>query len=500
LSQIGERRTVLEAGGSVHEFLEVEEQQSELIKQLSMLASYNGQLIGKYELLDNAYRASGGFETGEYLIPHPSERAEKYVRRKNMSYFINYVKPVVDAHVNPIFKTEPMRSGLSSTASLFEKDVDGKKTTLTRFMKKAAIRAKLHGVEFIVVDMEQVEEDRLLTEKDVVDQRLYPYLYLVSPAQVTNWYTDKLGRLVSISYTIDNYVLDKDGNAVNKPETWTWTSTVCKKVVDGETQTFQNPVGIIPIIPLYGAINDSNNLIPQSDLYAIARTNHALYNACSELRERNRAQAFSLLTYPIADEDDYENGDEPLRYGTADMIMYRGGKSAAKPEFITPPSDSSDIIMNEINFCIKEIYRMATLQMTTGVNQYNVSGTAREWDNQQLFQTISELGQGLQEAEKSIMYVFSKYMNEDMKEFSVVYNNQYGIIDAATTLANATSALTMNISEEYNEEMRKQVVRATLKDVDANIVDKLVESVEKSPTGKQPLEPGQVSVVQPTGM
>ena len=143
---------------------------------------------------------------------------------------------------------------------------------------------------------------------------------------------------------------------------------------------------------------------------------------------------------------------------------------------------------------------MATLQMTTGVNQYNVSGTAREWDNQQLFQTISELGQGLQEAEKSIMYVFSKYMNEDMKEFSVVYNNQYGIIDAATTLANATSALTMNISEEYNEEMRKQVVRATLKDVDANIVDKLVESVENSPTGKQPLEPGQVSVVQPTGM
>lgn len=500
MSQIGERRTVLEAGGSVHTFLEVEEQQSELIKQLSLIATYNGQLIGKYELLDNAYRASGGFETGEYLIPHPSERAEKYVRRKNMSYFINYVKPVVDAHVNPIFKTEPMRSGLSSTASLFEKDVDGKKTTLTRFMKKAAIRAKLHGVEFIVVDMEQVEEDRLLTEKDVVDQRLYPYLYLVSPAQVTNWYTDKLGRLVSISYTIDNYVLDKDGNAVNKPETWTWTNTVCKKVVDGETQTFQNTVGIIPIIPLYGAINDSNNLIPQSDLYAIARTNHALYNACSELRERNRAQAFSLLTYPIADEDDYENGDEPLRYGTADMIMYRGGKSAAKPEFITPPSDSSDIIMNEINFCIKEIYRMATLQMTTGVNQYNVSGTAREWDNQQLFQTISELGQGLQEAEKSIMYVFSKYMNEDMKEFSVVYNNQYGIIDAATTLANATSALTMNISEEYNEEMRKQVVRATLKDVDANIVDKLVESVEKSPTGKQPLEPGQVSVVQPTGM
>lgn len=78
MSQIGERRTVLEAGGSVHEFLEVEEQQSELIKQLSMIASYNGQLIGKYELLDNAYRASGGFET-ENILFHILAR-----ERKNM--------------------------------------------------------------------------------------------------------------------------------------------------------------------------------------------------------------------------------------------------------------------------------------------------------------------------------------------------------------------------------------------------------------------------------
>lgn len=498
MSQIGTKRTVMEAGGSLNTFLEVEEQHSELIKQLASLAKYNGQLIGKYELLDNAYRASGGFETGDYLIPHPSEKADKYVRRKNMSYFINYVKPVVDAHVNPIFKAEPIREGMSSTFSLFEKDVDGKKTTLTRFMKKAAIRAKLHGVEFIVVDMEQVEEDRILTEKDVVDERLYPYLYLVSPAQVTDWYTDKLGRLVSITYTIDNYVLDNDGNAVNRPETWTWTNTICKKAVDGKTQTFQNSVGIIPIIPLYGAINDSNSLIPQSDLYAIARTNHALYNACSELRERNRAQAFSLLTYPIADDDDYENGDEPLRYGTADMILYRGG-TGEKPQFITPPSDSSDIIMNEINFCIKEIYRMASLQMLTGVNQYNVSGEAKEQDNQQLYQNISELGQGLQEAEKIIATVFGRYMNEDMSNFAVVYNSQYGVVNTTATLANATTALTMNISEDYNREMRKQVVRATLKNMDQKIVDKLVESVDSSETSGDPLEAGQVSVVQPSG-
>ena len=181
------------------------------------------------------------------------------------------------------------------------------------------------------------------------------------------------------------------------------------------------------------------------------------------------------------------------------MILYRGG-TGEKPQFITPPSDSSDIIMNEINFCIKEIYRMASLQMLTGVNQYNVSGEAKEQDNQQLYQNISELGQGLQEAEKIIATVFGRYMNEDMSNFAVVYNSQYGVVNTTATLANATTALTMNISEDYNREMRKQVVRATLKNMDQKIVDKLVESVDSSETSGDPLEAGQVSVVQPSGV
>lgn len=147
--QIGMKRTVLASDGSLGTFHAQEEYYSELMKQMLLNAGYSGIPIGKYELLDNSYRASGGFETGEYLIPHPSEKESKYVRRKNMSYFINYVKPIVDAHVNPIFKSEPIRSGASTIFSLFEDDVDGNNTTLTRFMKKAAIRAKLHGVEFI---------------------------------------------------------------------------------------------------------------------------------------------------------------------------------------------------------------------------------------------------------------------------------------------------------------------------------------------------------------
>lgn len=489
----------LKLGNTIREqtFIGAEQFMSNELKKIYEAASYNGVLINKYELLDNSYRASGGFEDGSYLIPHPREQYEKYVRRKNMSYYINYVKPVVDSHVNPIFKSKPIRQNLSPTYEKFIQDVDGNGTTLTRFMKKAAIRAKLHGVEFIVVDMEQLEEGQIVTEKDIIEKRLYPYLYLISPAQVNNWALDKFGRMIYFSYTITSNTVDDNGNIKSVGETYTWTNDYCIRQIQGEEQIKSiNPLGIIPIVPLYGAINDSDTLIPQSDVYAIARTNYALYNACSEERERARAQAFSMLIYPIADDDDYSNGDEPLQYGTADMLLYRG-TTHGKPEFITPPTDSTDILLSEINFMIKEIYRMANMQFVTGVTQYNISGIVKEWDSQQLFQTISELAQGLQESEYKIAKVFSLYMNESMENISVTYNNQYGIVDSTTVLTNATQALALNLCGDYNLALKEQVIRATLKDIDSVVVDEILQSLRNDPTAKDGLE-SEAKLVQPS--
>ena len=479
----------LKLGNTIREqtFIGAEQFISNELKKIYEAASYDGVLVNKYELLDNSYRASGGFEDGSYLIPHPRELADKYVRRKNMSYYINYVKPVVDSHVNPIFKNKPIRQGLSSTYEQFIKDVDGNGTTLTRFMKKAAIRAKLHGVEFIVVDMEQLEEGQIVTEKDIIEQRLYPYLYLVSPSQVNNWALDKFGNLIYFSYTITSNFVDDEGNIKSLGENYIWTNDYCIRQIQGEDKRkIVNPLGMIPIVPLYGAINDSDTLIPQSDVYAIARTNYAMFNVCSELRELGRNQAFSLLIYPVAEDDDYNSGDEPLQYGTADMILYKANGSA-HPQFITPPTDASDVLLNEINFMIKEIYRMANLQLVTGVNQYNVSGLAKEWDNQQLFQTISELAFGLQEAEYKIAKVFSKYMGENMDNLSITYNNQYGIVDSTSILTNATQALALNICGDYNVAMKEQVIRATLKDIDSTAVDEIINSLHKTPTAKDGL-------------
>lgn len=495
--QMAAKRTVYGSGGVVQEFVEKEAIQNELVEQVLRLAPYDGVPINKYTLLDDCYRASGGFETGAYVIPHPRETYDKYTRRKQLSYYVNYTKPIVDAHVNPIFRTEPVRQNMSNTYQLFVKDVDGNHTSLTRFMKKTAIKAKLHGVEFIVMDMDVVDDNELVTEEDIVDRRLYPYLYTISPNQINNWATDKFGRLISISYTLTNKVLGKDGNIETVSEVWTWTETICKKSINGVEVKFKNNIGRIPVIPVYGVINATDELIPQSDLYGIARTSLALYNCLSELRERNRNQAFSILTYPVAEDDDYESGDLSLQVGVNDMLMYRAGSQS--PEYITPPVDSSNMLENEIKLMIQEIYRQANMQFVTEQKISNISGLYQKWANLQLFQTISELTEGLQNVERILVKMFSSFMNEDMPEFSVTYNHEYGVSDITETLANATAVLAMNICEGLNYETKRKVINAMLSDVDSSVVNKILDDLAKSADKGAPVDVSQVSVTQPLG-
>lgn len=495
--EIGIRRNILGSDGAIHSYEYAEARHNELVKQLMMNAPFDASNFGKYALLDDAYRGSGGFESGDYIIPHPAEKADKYARRQQMSYYINFIKPIIDSHVNPIFKSEPVRNGMSDLFKVFMKDVDGNHTPLTRFMKKAAIRAKLHGVEFIVIDAPQIDEGTVLTKKQAIDERIYPYLYLVSPSQVTDWATDKFGRLISITYSLENDVIDEQGKTQSVTETWTWTDSICKKVVKDKETIFTNPIGKIPVVPLYGVINATDDLIPQSDLYGVARSSLALYNCLSEMRCKNNSQAFSVLIYPIGEEDDYENPEQdPIQIGVSDTLLYRNGQQA--PKFISPSSEPNDMLMQEANLIIKEIFRQANLSFMNQQNVSNVSGLAKKWDNLQLFRTILELAENLQTVEGKLAMLFGLYTEESMEDYTITYNKEYGVIDVTETLANALTAFGMNISEGLNFETKKKVIRAMTDDSDSSITDKLIEDLEKSTQKGTPVDVSSISVVQPT--
>ena len=120
-----------------------------------------------YSLLHDAYFGSGGFASGAYLTQHKRESADDYRHRCENAYYLNYFAPIVNALTDPIFKREPLRDYHGQCEDLvrdFLQDVDGNKMSMSTFMKRAAISAKVYGVSFIVVDMPRENTARNVAE------------------------------------------------------------------------------------------------------------------------------------------------------------------------------------------------------------------------------------------------------------------------------------------------------------------------------------------------
>lgn len=439
-------------------------------------AIFAQSLPDDHTLLNDAYSGSGGFKDGSYIVPHPREPADKYSRRKFMSYYCNYVKPCVNAHVDPVFREYPVREYKANQyMDAFLDNVDCKGTKIDRFMKRAAIRAKLFGSTFIVVDNFSEGAESV---KDAIEGRKFPYIYLLRPNQVKDYATDRFGSLSWIKYQL-SFTEVENGEKKKKTAVWEWTKEAWKKTdSDGVETEGVNNIGEIPVVALSGAFDEEGALTPQSDFYSIARINLAIFNACSELRERNRNQAFSILTYQLGENDDYEQASE-IACGTADLLMYPS-TATNPPSYTTPPAEPSETLMSEIRMMIEVIYRMAERANVTGVQEQN-SGLAKEWDHQSLHQTIAEFAKNLEEAEEKIAWLFGKYINTGL-DYSAKYSDDYGVVDVSAELDKVTKALALAIGGQFDKEVKKQAARTVLKDQEDDVINAVIDEIERQET------------------
>ncbi|MEG0835306.1 MAG: hypothetical protein RR413_07645, partial [Christensenellaceae bacterium] len=171
------------------------------------------------KLVHDAYFGNGGFSDGGYLAPYQRESDSNFSHRKSLAYFFNYTKPVINSAVDPVFREYPVRTAAKDDARWegFLADVDGKGTPLDRFMKKAALRAKLDGEVFIVVD----NESQTAATLDVaVANRQYPYLYMLKVEDITDYVIDKHGKLLLFKYKTDFDTVTETGSKKTVVENW----------------------------------------------------------------------------------------------------------------------------------------------------------------------------------------------------------------------------------------------------------------------------------------
>ncbi len=419
-----------------------------------------------YMLFREAYEGSGGFLDGTRLVKHPREADEKYEQRKKLAYYLNYLKPCVDAHVTPIFKSLANREYTGAGAKAWERfiaDVDFTGTHIKDLMKKAAKIAKLNGVAFIVMDREQGEQGETVLAVES-DRNKLPYAFVVSPEFVIEVDIDKFGRITKFVYEeVD--LKNESKNAVRTLTAEGWSLTDSQGEHKG-TWT----LGITPVVPLFAKEHNNFDMFPSSEFVSIAKTNLAIYNYSSWLSDILINQTFSVLIYPSTNQDD-------LVIGTANALGYPADASH-EPSFIAPPADPANILASNIDRLQQECYRMANVVNVTGV-RVQASGTAKAWDYQQTNQTLADFADMVEQAEKRIAALFCRWVGVEL-EYTCNYPSDYSIADVETELANAEIAKNLAFGDEFNVEVFKKVLTSYLPELADGDFDKLVEAYKQA--------------------
>lgn len=445
--------------------------------------------MDEYTLLHDAYTGGGGFDSGEYLFRHSREDMEDFMVRKKMARYSNFVKVIIKALTNPIFKKTIVRDfAENEMLKKFVEDVDGQKTPLNAFMKKATKWARLYGRVFIVMD-NYAEEEQVINRADALDMRRFPYLYIVCPNQITDYETDRWGRFVKLSYKLRVKQSKGDMTGIGDMEEWTWTETgwACKSGNKAEkVREGLHGLGMLPVVTLSSVDEDTNDPLPVPDMLHIAKANRDIFNRDSEKREILRNQCFPVLVYPATRQSanelkqtDEEGKPLGLTMGTGNMLVVDAA-AGVLPNFIAPPLEPVQTLQQEIKDIVDDMYRQAGLTSVVGV-ETKASGVAKQWDFEETTNHLADMAENCELAEVQIFNLFAKWAGIEIKKMKIKYPRTFNITDIEDELAKAQQMKDLAVGGEIvMREINRKAAEVYFADVDDNRYDEIMADIEET--------------------
>lgn len=423
----------------------------------------------KYTFCKDAYFGSGGFRTGYYLVPNQIETM--YPERRQLAAYNNYVKPIVDATVNPVF-AKPIKRIMKATAgnSLYQAFIDncdGNGNNLDTFMANVAKLANLNGVEFIVVDSRPYTG----TVEETIRDRAFPYVYSVSADLIVDYSTDPEDRFIMVE--CEQVTINK----VMYRAAIKWTDESSTKMIykgkDWEQYEvpYEHGLGVIPVIPVYST-PQSGEFLVEPAMFDICRTNWFVYNLDSERREVYRKQGFSML----AIQTDMNGGEVSIRVGTGNVLFVPKDVSNM-PQYVSPNPAIASGILEESKEAVARLYQLAEQNGVTAVKS-QVSGVAKEWDFQAHGFILSRTASMCQSAEYKIANIFGLYTGKQV-DIIIEYPLSFEPRSKQYDLDMLDKVFVANISPTANKVISLAMVKVLFPDLPEEQYKKIEQELEK---------------------
>lgn len=420
--------------------------------------------INQYTFMTHTYEGTGGYKDCSYLIPF--HREAWYENRKKFSVYRNFLKPIIDALVMPVFSNPITREYDSALFDEFVINANNKGDSLTAITMEACKYARLHGVCFVVMDnFSEVPE--LL--QDAIDLRAFPYIYIQTADTVSEYAVDRFGKLESITF---KGVETLDGKELTTLVTWTKDDYIKEWVYKNtvvKTESVVHGLGVLPVTAVFS--ENVSDVLPNPPFYSIARLNYGLFNKDSELRDQERAQAFSILYYQT------NGNNNNITIGPHNVIpLPVSNELTITPGYASPDSSVIKALIESSEKYIKSIHdaaeqRGVTVTATSGIEQaYKFRSTAQQLKN---------TARVAMELEVSLAKLFMSYTNSEF-EITVSYTKEYSPYYEQLSVDDATKMLQIDYPVEVKNEIKKVLVGKVLNHLNSDEMRNLTDLINES--------------------
>lgn len=431
-------------------------------------------LIDEWRFYVSAYFGGRMYKEGNYLIRHPFESSANYMRRREISYYYNYCGPVVDIYVSHLFRKEASRDlGALAGDGLFEdfqRDADLEGNSFRHFLREAQRFAAVYGRVAVIVDKPSATAR---TKAEALSESIRPYVTLVTPENLLDW---RYGRSPAGRPVLE-MVKVREGS--DRYRIWTvegwelWAIGADNEALLADAGV--HDLGEVPVVPLYNK-QSGVKMIGVSDIQDIADINKNIYYLCSDAKEIIENTAFPMLAMPYS-----RDQKEERELGPHNILQFDPAEPNARPYWLEAPHSSLTEIREWVRQDIEEIYRIAKLGGVKAAESGGQarSGVALEMEYQQLYSTLSEKADNLEQAEQRILSLWARWEGLEF-DGRIDYPDDFSVKDLDHDLQSAINAQSAMISSEtFRKELQKKIVASVLPKADALTRERINMEIER---------------------
>jgi hypothetical protein len=438
----------------------------------------------KWEKYADCYEGS---EMWQFIHRHMRESDQMFDNRVKRGYYYNYVASIVDLYIAYIFHA-PITRQVDET--LFEdlyKDADLQETEYVVFLQIAAAMAQVGGHVGILVDMPKAPEGGYLSEEERKEANARPYLTLVNNLQIKDWEVDRFNRFKWVKIQIDRpqereWMTSVDTD-VQYYLLWTREKWEEWKLVNEEATLLdsgENPLGEVPLIIMKNEKKPRHKWFGLSAVRDISDINIGILNWSSLGDE----EIFERCLNVLAMEKDVSGTAANISHHN--VLEYEAG--AAPPFYLEPGASPLDLIGKWIDRAKDEIYRLAKLGGTVGLEKTReaTSGIAYAFEFNETNQSLVRKAKGIQEAEVKIHSLYAKWMGEEFDGI-ITYPTEFGVEDFLLEFKMMSEARLTLTSETAIKKLEEKLTLKLFASDGGALRDKVIAEIKKGQA--KPLPP-----------